>query len=195
MDLSKLPKMSETPKPPPPQPPKDDAAREPAGRMAAVDAGAAGMLWFSLIVGALCMMLGRSFASYATAKLRGVEYHTKVDWQVGPKAGQEVAYFELQTGAAWADMGIFLFGLAMILEAVSLAIVNSRARAKQFWIAASLCVVILATIINLIAAIKVLEAGLIPTVSGLAVAFGGYMAMYQWKLLRLLSTGRTAPMT
>jgi hypothetical protein len=195
MDLSKLPKMSETPKPPPPEPPKDDAARDPSRRMDAVDAGAAGMLWFSLIVGALCMMLGRSFALYATAKLRGAEYHTKIEWNTGPKIGQEVAYFELQGGTAWADMGIFLFGLAMILEAISLAIVSSRAGAKQFWVTVSLGVVTLATIINLIAAVKVLEAGMIPTVSGLAVAFGGYMAMYQWKLLRLLSTGRSAPMT
>jgi len=141
------------------------------------------------------MMFGRSFASYLLDVLRGREHHTQVNWSVGPNAGQEVAYWDLLGGTAYADAGIFLFGLAMILEAISLAIVSSNIGGKRAWVTLSLGIVVIATIINLVAAGKVLNAGAIPTISGLAVAFGGYMAIYQWKLLRLLNTGRTAPMT
>jgi hypothetical protein len=141
------------------------------------------------------MMYGRNFASYLLAKLKGAEFHTGVNWAVGPNAGQEVAYWDLQGATAWTETGIFLFGLAMIMEAVALAIVRSRRGGKRFIVTLSLGVVVLATIINLVTAVKVLNAGPIPLISGLAVAFCGYMAMYQWKLLQLLTPGRTAPMT
>ena len=131
----------------------------------------------------------------ASAKLAGREYHTEINWNIGPNAGQEVAYWDLTGGMAWAETGIFLFGVAMILEALALAIVSSRVGGKRPVVVASLGVVVIATIINLVAAFKVFNVGAIPTISGLAVAFGGYMAMYQWKLLRLLNTGRSAPMT
>jgi len=195
MDLSKLPKMSQTPLPPSNEPAGPDPLPPSQQRMDAVDAGAGGMLWFSVIVGALCMMFGRRSASYFLAKLAGREYHTEINWNIGPNAGQEVAYWDLTGGMAWAETGIFLFGVAMILEAVALAIVSSRVGGKRPVVVASLGVVVIATIINLVAAFKVFNVGAIPTISGLAVAFGGYMAMYQWKLLRLLNTGRSAPMT
>src|SRR5205823_607458 len=108
MDLSKLPKMSQTPKPPEPQPSSEDPAPVSEREMAAVDAGAGGMLWFSIIVGGLCIMYGRRSFSYFLAKLSGREFHTEVNWSVGPNAGQEVAYWELMGGAAWAETGLFL---------------------------------------------------------------------------------------
>src|SRR5690349_10232233 len=102
MDLSKLPKLSETDKHAPPPPPPE-AARSaetlpydppynapPTG----FDLGA--QVWLSAILGIVFMLMGRSFASFLIAKVTGQPYHTNATWTAGPNAGQEVAYYELQ---------------------------------------------------------------------------------------------------
>jgi len=72
MDLSKLPKLSETPKPPENEPPKQSPNLSyDRANVDAVDAGAAAMLWVSLVLGVLCMAIGRNSASYLIAKIRG----------------------------------------------------------------------------------------------------------------------------
>ena len=194
MDLSKLPKLSETPKPPSNEPQKEYFSNDHAN-LAAVEAGTGAMLWISLILGLLCMAIGRSFGSYAIAKLTGREHHTHFNWSDGPLVGTEVAYWDLQGFVALTDTGIFLFGLAMILEGVALAIVNSKLGGKKIVLAISLAIIAIATVINLFAAMKVMGTGLIPLMSGMAAGLGGYMAIYQWKLLRVLSSGRSVPMT
>jgi len=45
---------------------------------------------------------------------------------------------------------------------------------------------VLAAALNLIVAVKLLGIGIMPLMSALAVAFGGYMAVYEWKLLQQL---------
>jgi len=196
MDMSKLPKLSQTPKPPSNEPPAGEPEPLSYGpQIGTPEASIAGMLWISLVIGALCMFWGRGAASYFFAKLTGREHHTHVNWVAGPNAGQEVGYWDLQGAVAWTDTGVFLFGLAMVLEGIALAVLNSKMGGKKIWLSASLGVVVIATIVNLVTAVKVLNVGATPLTSGLAVAFGGYMAMYQWKLLRMLSTGRAAPMT
>src|SRR5437667_12547487 len=104
MDLSKLPKLSETPKPPQNDPPRDPApsAAERAN-LDAVEAGAGAMLWISIILGLLCMAIGRNFASYVIAKISGRGYHTGVNWVAGPQAGSEVGYWDLQGYTAFHD--------------------------------------------------------------------------------------------
>jgi hypothetical protein len=47
----------------------------------------------------------------------------------------------------------------------------------------------------MVTAVKVMGSGATPIWSVVAIAFGGYMAIYQWKLLRVMSTGRAVPMT
>jgi hypothetical protein len=197
MDLSKLPKLSETPKPPAPDPNPQPEATRPDDRadIAHVDAGAGGMVWVSLILGALCMMLGRRFPSYLVAKLSGRDFHTQVNWIAGPNAGREVGYWELQGSTAWTEASIFLFGLALVLEALALWVITSKMGGKKIILTISLLIVIIATVFNIFTAVRVMGDGAVPLMSGLAAAFGGYMAMYQWKLLRVLSTGRAAPMT
>ena len=66
---------------------------------------------------------------------------------------------------------------------------------KKIVLVISLIVVVVATVLNLFTAVRVMGDGTVPLMSGLAAALGGYMAMYQWKLLRVLNTGRSAPMT
>jgi len=196
MDLSKLPKLSDTPKPPSNEPEKESVRPDYArADLDAVDAGASAMLWVSMILGLLCMGIGRNFASYTIAKMTGHEYHTNATWAMGPQAGQEVAYWDLQGYAAFTDAGIFLFGLSMVLEGFALAMIRSKLGGKRIAISISLVIVALATLVNLYTATRLLGIGLIPLMSGLAVALGGYMAIYQWKLLRVLTSGRAVPMT
>jgi hypothetical protein len=195
MDLSKLPKLSETPKPPATQQESPPPAGEDRADIATVEAGVGGMVWISVILGALCMMIGRRFAAYLFAKLTGRPFHTEVNWIAGERAGQEVQYWELQGSIALTETSMFLFGMALVLEAIALWAISSRVGGKKAILSISLLVVVISTVLNLYTAARVMGAGAIPLQSGLAVAFGGYMAMYQWKLLRVLSTGRTAPMT
>src|SRR5688572_21751848 len=129
MDYSKLPKLSETPKPPSNEPGQPGQRDENSGAvsyeradLASVEAGAGAMLWVSIILGLLCMWMGVNFAKYLFATLSGRGYHTGAQWTGGPKAGQEVAYWDLQGAVAWTEAGIFLFGLAMVLEGIALAI-------------------------------------------------------------------------
>jgi hypothetical protein len=197
MDVSKLPRLSETDKhAPPPSPPAQtpsevgQVAPSPADRaMPAqrVSAGIGAEVWLSLIIGLILMMVGQSFARYAVAKLRGQPFHTNVNWTDGPKAGQEVEYYELEGFTAWTDTGIFLFGLAMVLEAAMLAIIYSRLGGKRALTGLALFVTILATGLNVYVCVKLFGGGIMPLMSALAVAFGGYMAIYEWRLLQELS--------
>ena len=201
MDISKLPRMSETNKhaPPPPEPAAAaaDAGDQPARRESppasyqsyeAARPGVGAEVWLSLIIGLILMMVGWTFARWAITTLTGQTFHTNVNWTAGPKAGQEVEYFELQGFTAWTDAGLFLFGLAMVLEAAMLAVVYSRMGGKVALTALALLVTVLATALNLFVAIRLLGIGIMPLMSALAVAFGGYMAMYEWKLLQQLNS-------
>src|SRR5688572_6393201 len=102
MDISKLPRMSETNKhaPPPTEPAAAaDAGDQPARRelppasyqsYEAARPGVGAEVWLSLIIGLILMMVGWTFARWAIATLTGQTFHTNVNWTAGPKAGQEV---------------------------------------------------------------------------------------------------------
>src|SRR5687767_12879484 len=162
MDISKLPRMSETNKhaPPPVTPEQVDPPEGARLQAAAVDyrsyeaarPGVGAEVWLSLIIGLILMMVGWTFARWAIATLTGQTFHTNVTWTAGPKAGQEVDYFELQGFTAWTDAGLFLFGLAMVLEAAMLAVVYSRMGGKVALTALALLVTVLATALNLFVA-------------------------------------------
>src|SRR5688572_1808735 len=127
MDLSKLPKMSQTPPLPPSEPPQSGDTQRPVPdyQPVTLDAGVGGAVWISIAIGAILMLFGRSFAAYLWAKARGIPHNTGVNWTAGPKAGQVVDYWELQGYTGWTDAGIFIFGLAMVLEGIMLAALNS----------------------------------------------------------------------
>lgn len=195
MDLSKLPKMSHTPPPPPQQP--ADASPPPvrAAEVVVPDVGFAGTIWISLIIGVLLMALGWRFAGYLAARAAGRPFPTGVTWASGPKAGQAVEYFELEGFPAWTESGLFIFGVALILEAAALTVVHSRMGGKVAAVTVALVIALGATIYNVVVAAKFMRAGIAPLTSGLAVAFGGFSAMYLWKLRDVLRTHGAAPMT
>jgi hypothetical protein len=154
------------------------------------DLGVGIEVWISAIIGIVLMLVGRSFASYLAATLTGQSFHTNVNWIEGPKEGQEVGYWELTGYTALSDSAIFLFGLTMVVESVVLAIMNTRFKAKSQLVAVALFFTALVTLYNALAALMLLTAGVAPYSSLLAVAFGGYIAVFEWRLLQQLRAAR-----
>jgi hypothetical protein len=150
-----------------------------------VTPGIGAEVWVSAIIGLVLMLLGRSFAGWAIAAMTGRTYDTGFTWGEGtPLAGQPVAYWDLQGFTALNDSALFLFGLAMVLEALVLALVFTKFRAKVPLILVALGITLLATGYNLLVSARLLTANTIPLMSMLAVAFGGYIAVYEWRLLQ-----------
>lgn len=221
MDLSKLPKLSQTPAPPgqtsAPADVGDDGTPPPAvatspytvwcrechvpnlpgsrfcagcgGKMKADTDSPLGVamgaeVWISAALGVLFMLLGRSFGGWLLAKATGETYETGYIWpDSSPLAGQPVAYWDLDGFVALTESAIFLFGFAMLLEAVALAVVYSRFRAKRPVLVLALLIAAAATIYNLVVSITLFQAGIMPLYSLFAVAFGGYMLACEWRLL------------
>jgi hypothetical protein len=200
MDMSKLPRLSQTnqqgvPADPaatlPPPPPSAVPAEGPQHYRHASDVGysVGAEVWISAILGVVFLFMGSNFARFAAAKLSGGVYHTNVNWTAGEKEGQEVAYFDLQGGTAYTESGIFLFGLALVLEALSLLAAHVAAPGRKPLVGFALFVTLSATAYNLFVAIKLFGVGIPPMMTIIAVAIGGYMAAYQWRLLKQVSAG------
>lgn len=210
MDVSKLPKLSNTqeqvrqeqaaaegnPAPAPVLPTMDSTVvpyqsrgREP------VTAGVGAEVWLSVLLGLIFILIGKNFAVYSFAKLTGQAYHTGVNWTVGPNAGQEVAYPDLMGFVMLNDSAMLLFGLTLLLEAAVMGLVNTRFRYKRALVTAALVLAVAATAFNLFAVVRLLSANVMPLISLLAAGFGGYIAAYQWRLLQSLprTTGASAP--
>lgn len=194
MDYSKLPKFSQTS-----VPPTTDADAEPpiantahpqsqAPHYSQNEPGMAAEIWISAVIGLVMLMMGWNFARFLGATLTGQTFHTNVTWETDDaRGGQEVRYFELQGYTAWTESGLFLFGVALLIEAAALAVARRPSKLQKSLIVVALILSVLATVYNLIAAGLVFSIGLLPIVSVLVVAFGGYMAMFQYKLLKTIS--------
>ena len=210
MDMSKLPRLSQTnkddaptpvpggtPAPPVPDPDRtvpDYQPRDRGGYDRGYDPGysVGAEVWISVILGIVFMFIGWNFARYAATTLTGGTYHTHVNWTAGEKAGQEVAYYELQGGTAHTDSAMFLFGLALVLEAVAMLIAHTGVPGKRAFVGFALFVTLLATAYNLFVMVKLFGMGITPLMSVIAVAIGGYMATYQWRLFKQVSARPTA---
>lgn len=204
MDMSKLPRLSQTTEapptgaadpPPPPPPPLPGAPASPTSpamdyRAARDDRGTGADVWVSAIIGLVFLMLGWNFAKYLGAALTGRTYQTNVTWTAGPKAGQAVAYPDLEGNPMLTDSAMFLFGLALVLEAVVLAVANGNARFKRPLVGVALAIAVAATAYNLYVAARLFSGGLLPLQSLLAVAFGGYIAANQRRMFQDLGSGR-----
>ena len=218
MDMSKLPRLSQTNKddaptpvpggtPPAPAPdpdrtvpdsqPRDrggydrDDRRSSGGYDPGYSVGAE--VWISVIFAIVYMFIGFNFARYVAAKVTGGTYHTSVNWTAGEKAGQEVDYYDLQGGTAHSDSAMFLFGVALLLEAIAMLIAHTGAPGKKLFVGFALFVTLLATAYNLFVIVKLFGMSVTPLMSVIAVAIGGYMATYQWRLFKQVSAPARSP--
>jgi hypothetical protein len=136
---------------------------------------------FATLLGVIYMVLGWNFARYLMATFSGQTFNTGYTWQTGPKSGQPVEYWDLQGFTALSEASMFTFGLAMVVEAIVLAILVSRPRAIALaGVFVSLLITLVAVALNLMASVRLLNAGITPLFSIVATLVGGYMAYYQW---------------
>ena len=195
MDVSKLPRLSKTATPGEPPPPSAvPGAVAPETEYRDRDGGSPGIgaeIWLSAILGIVFMMIGMQFARWALTEASGGTYSTELTWgapvpgQPGQHPeGSPITYWQLPGFTALQDMALFLFGLAMMLEAIVLLAIHNRFLAHRPLVVLALTITITATLLNLILSAKLFAAGIIPLMSMLAVAFGGYIAAYEWKLLK-----------
>lgn len=190
MDFSQLPKMSDTPKPP--APPKPDAPNEPRRAAVPLDYTQApssvgfgfASVWISLIVGVILLMLGGNFGRWATARLTGHPFPTGVNWTTGDLAGQPVEYFELQGGTAWSEAGLFLMGVALLLDAVLLFSYLRGRFPSPNWLRAAILFVGAAMALNILVAFKLFGMGILPLMTVMALLPGGMMLFDHLATLR-----------
>jgi hypothetical protein len=155
-----------------------------AGHAADLGPGIGAEVWLSAVIGAVVMFMGINFARWALTTMTGGTFQTNVNWTAGPKAGQPVAYWELDGFTALQDTALFLFGFAMVLEAIVLVAVHRGGRGRVPLLVFAISITLLATALNLLVAMKLIAAGFLPLASLLAVGFGGYIAAYEWRLLQ-----------
>ena len=201
MDMSKLPRLSNTQQHTPPPATADDPSQAPPPEQPiparpeppySEPPMTQGMLlgaevWLAGILGIIFMLFGKNFGIWLAKTITGATYHTNVTWSQGhPLAGQEVPYTQLDASMGmpfWTDASVFLFGLAMVFEALVLT-ASSSSRLRRPLITTALGITILAIGFNLFAIAKLMSNGITPIISLLATAFGVYIAMYEWALLK-----------
>jgi hypothetical protein len=197
MDISKLPKLSKTDAPATPPSPNDSSTATRAENVPDYRARGAdepplsvGEIWFSLIVGVIFLLLGGTFARYLVTRVTHQPFHTNVNWTAGPKTGQEVEYLELQ-GRPWlTDAGMFLIGLAIVLDALVRVCIYKQIRAARPLAYLTFAITIAAVLFNLYV-VGTLMGTMLPLLSLLAVAMGGYIAFVQWQVIKAFR--RAAP--
>jgi hypothetical protein len=198
MDMSKLPRLSQTNRDDAPTPITGDAASttttpppSPSGaadsdygarnRPLDFEPGVGGEVWISIAVGVILLLMFRRLPQYVSHVLFGTFF--------APYAmpdGTEVPY--TSTGDFWSDLGVTGFALVLILEGVALAVGRKRPGVVLF----ALVLTVLTTLYNLGYLITTINRGL-PLVSAFAVAFGVYIALYQWGLLRAMRSYPSGP--
>ncbi len=193
MDLSKLPKLSQSPAPPPadaPVAPPAAPIQYGTSQTASPGVFAGPEIWIAGFMGIIFMIVGGTFAKYLVAKMSGQTFHTNVTWTTGERADQEVGYWELQGHTALSDSAIFLFGLSMLLEAFVMAASAKPFRYKLHLVVLAFVIAAGATIYNLIVVMILFADGITPLYSIVAVGFGAYIAWWEWNLLQSIRAGR-----
>ena len=197
MDVSKLPKLSDTQKEQKAQ--EANASAAPAATVAPVEpmavqqvdrphqhthelASSSADVWISLAIGALLLLMYPRFLQWLSSRLFGTHFNPFLD-----AAGNVVPYTKVPE--FWGDLGPTLFGVVLIVEGLALALMRKRG---VMMLAFGLTVI--ATAYNAIYLIMTYNTYGLAIVSALAVAFGVYIAMYQWKLIKIMSgSATTAP--
>ena len=187
MDLSKLPKLSESPAPPP-----NDPADAPQLRQQQLDYRGAedrsfgfAEAWMSIALGVIILIISPRLLQYLMSPSTFSQKWTFSDANGAPLSYSQTVYF-------WRDVALTAFALVLIIEGLVIAF-GRRVGLVTF----ALTITVLATLINLIYVIAMIAGGYGPQIfSLLAVAFGVYITYFEWTLLQsLLAQRRSAAST
>ena len=192
MDMSKLPRLSQSPQPPPEGAPQPGTPADPTTNYRPADLPATTIapgpeIWISLAIGLILMLVGRQFGTYLISRITHEAFHTGVTWTSGPNAGQEVGYWDLAGYTAWTDASLWLFGLTLVVDAMILYLAGG----KRLWLVATgFALTVGVCAFNAFVCAKLFNNGVTPLMSLMALAFGIYTAIYQWGLLKDLLAAR-----
>lgn len=182
MDLSKLPRLSDTgkqaPQPPPPEPSVPDAppARPLHYRTAPrEDAGIGPEVFINVVIGALVIYMGGwPLIDYIIHATTGRPFGYPVTGPSGP-----VPY--LQSVFLWQNLGALLFGAALILYGI-------LGRSDKVFLSWTVLLLLwLAAAVNTVAVLTSLSVTGLPILQALCAAFGIYLGMHQWARVRARS--------
>ena len=168
MDLSKLPKLSNTPKPPdnePPEVPKLDYATP-----ATPTPGAEAII--SLLIGLILLLTQQNLLRQFGHWFFGMELPLPF---IDNVTGKAFAY--TQTSNFIHDLGLGIFAVALIIEGLTLFIRHTAVLAPSFLL------MVLAGLWNLFVVVSSYPRFGLQIMPAVAVAFAIYIGMLQWNML------------
>lgn len=180
MDMSKLPKLSQTPPsaanvesthPPGENPPRSIEYERRGPEPVSI-----AEIWISIFVGLILLVMYPTMMKYISSRLFGTTFDP-----ILLTDGSTVPYPKFYPWF-WSDLSITAFAFVLLFEGIALAMMR-----KRWLVMLAFGLTVVATLLNLGYVIATVTTYGPPTVSLLAVAFGGYIAIYQWRLLRSLS--------
>ncbi len=176
MDLSKLPKLSESP--PPPAPTMRVLEATPR-RISIRDIGVDLLIF--VIVGCIFMMMGASFGGWLIAHLRGVPYATGWVWPAGHALeNQPVDLMDLQGGTGWLYMGHWVLGVCLLIAGLVTLLSAVIPRLFKPLIVFGLLMCVLGAIANIVAVGMQIKMGFTqPILSMVGILVGGILAFSQ----------------
>lgn len=173
MDLSKLPRLSETDKHAPPPVQEPQAERPVVSYRAEASAPAGPEAWISIAVGAIVQLMSTRFWSFVLSKLAGRAF----TWTFNDEKGAPITY--TQSVFFIGDLALVLFGLVLIVEGFVFLFSRNRALLMSAFV-----LTCIATVFNLVYLVQMMASGYgLQIMAAIAVAFGGYIAMQQWTKL------------
>lgn len=187
MDMSKLPRLSQTNKDDAPEPiagqpttapPPSREAREIADHAdpRAYEPGVGAEVWISIAVGAILLFMSGRFWQY-------VFNRANFTWTFSDPQGNPITY--PQTVFFWGDMAMVAFGFVLVVEGIVLAFARKRALMM-----AAFAFTVAATALNAAYLAMMMTGGYgFQLMSAFAVAFGVYIAMSQWAMLKASRPG------
>jgi hypothetical protein len=179
MDVSKLPKLSDTQKQQQSEAPPVDV--EPIERPAAYTAPPAtptpvggAEAWLSIAIGAILLFMNTRFLSYVFSR-------STFSWTFNDAAGNPLDY--TRTVFFWGDLALVTFALVLIAEGLILGLVPRKALVLLAFV-----FTVATTILNFCYVAYMSTNGYgFQLMSALAVAFGVYIAAFEWKVWKWLS--------
>ena len=132
--------------------------------------------WISIAIGLILMFVSTAgrFFEYLTS--------SNFSWTFNDASGAPIPY--RQTVFFWGDVAIFFFALLLIIDGI---LVFTK---KPILVAIAFGFTVVTVLMNLIYVARMMNGYGFQLWSALAVAFGVYIAIFQWKLLQTLRMSR-----
>jgi len=190
MDISKLPKLSQTPAPPQGQATNDAPTqatmdyRAPSTPVATILSGWGPEAWISIGLGLILLLVYPHFVQWAAYAI--FHTHQPSFLPITDSNNQEVPY--PKSIFFLSDLCVSVFAFALMFEGVVLLFARgARAVLLAFVVTCAAVALNLFYVVDSFAT----DQGF-ALVSGVAVLVGGYMAMYQWRLIQSFKQLRAA---